>query len=437
MEFGDAVASFLREAVIQGRFELAKRGVLEWLIWVAPCLFLLEVPRYFLASWSVLVAQWFGFPKRDRAAEDQLLARRPLVSVVVAGRNESASIEDAIRSLLDQSYRNIEILVIDDCSDDNMDEIAGRYAKDRRIRFIRNRITRTGRPGATNIGVRLANGEFIVSVDADTTFDRDMVENMIRRFIDPRVGVVAGNVLVRNFDATLVTRLQQLEYALGIDLRKRWTDMCGCTLQASGAIGAFRRAAVKRIHGWDPELAEDADISLRMRKAGYRIAFAPDACAWTEAPDSLQVLIRQRMRWDRGTLRTYFRRHVDQMRPWRGGWNYGIELFTEHLLFCTASLIYPVYLVWMLLYAPWTLLLVMIFSAGVYVFGTVSSLIPLRFVCTRSWSGWGTVKAALWMPIYKELMRWPRILVVILELMWIGYEDPYLPDEAWREARRG
>lgn len=92
-------------------------------------------------------------------------------------------------------------------------------------------------------------------MDADTTCDRRMIESILRGFADPRVGVVAGNVLARNRDANLLTRLQTLEYATAIDMSKRWAGLWGRTLQASGAIGDFRVEALRRIGGWDPKLA--------------------------------------------------------------------------------------------------------------------------------------------------------------------------------------
>jgi cellulose synthase/poly-beta-1,6-N-acetylglucosamine synthase-like glycosyltransferase len=111
--------------------------------------------------------------------------------------------------------------------------------------------------------------------------------------------------------------MQAIEYLVGIGLGKRWTDLRGVTLQASGALGAFRREAVQSVGQWDSELAEDTDISLKLQKAGWRVRFAPRAIAMTDAPETWRAIARQRYRWDRGTQRTYYHKHRGLMSPFR------------------------------------------------------------------------------------------------------------------------
>jgi len=340
---------FLSEFSEFAWFELTKRSVFDWLLFFMPLVLFFEFPRYYLPLFVLLIARRLGLPRRDRRAEDAFLDQGRLVSVVIAGRNEAATIGSAIESLLDQNYPNLEIIIVDDSSDDDMYGIVRRYARQGRVRLIRNnaRRGRAGRPVATNLGVRVANGEFIVSLDADTTFDRDMIRNILRPFVDPRVGVVAGTVKPRNPFENLLTQLQTIEYALAIDMRKRWTDLFGCTLQASGAIGAFRRQAVMELGNWDPELAEDADISLRMIKQGWRLAYAPGAQALTVVPTKLKTLIGQRTRWDRGGLRMYVKKHWRVLDPRVGGWVVAQEMWGELIAFLLSTVLFPFYLVWL------------------------------------------------------------------------------------------
>lgn len=420
------------------RYELHRRSLGDWLFAFAPIVLFLEVPRYYLPSLLVVVARWFRYP-REHFDEDLVDPQRaPLVSCVVAGRNEEATIVQAIRTIEDQDYPNIEILIVDDASEDRMFELARPYARQGVVRLVRNRSRRgrSGRAAATNLGVRLARGEFIASLDADTTLDRGAIRHLVAQFRDPRVGVVAGNVLVRNPDTNLLTRCQALEYAVGIDLHKRWTHLCGCTQQASGAIGAFRRAAVLELGGWDAELAEDTDVSLRMVKAGWKIAFAPRAVAFTEVPDRLKVLIKQRTRWDRGTMRTFFRKHRRLFLPGTAGWSFATEMWSEWIFHVFAALLFPIYVGW-LLWTGWFLFLfVSTVCLGVYLALSVLAWVAVALGCERVENAWKLLPATLATPFYKGLLRWVRIRAVFFELFHIRYTDSFLPPSAWRNAPR-
>ena len=419
-------------------FEIGKRSTTDWILCFAPIMVFLEIPRYYMPLVGVVIAHRLGYPRRDLQREKVLLERAPKVSVVVAGRNEGATIEAAIRSLLAQDYPNLEIIVVDDSSDDDMAEIAGRYARRGLIRFFQNSAERGrgGRPSASNLGMRMATGEILLSVDADTTFDRRLIHNVVAPFADPWVGVVAGNVMARNAHRNLLTEMQTIEYAISIDLHKRWTDLFGSTLQASGAIGAFRREAVCEIGGWDQELAEDTDVSLRMVKAGWKIAFSPEAVAMTEVPSDLGVLIRQRTRWDRGGLRTYFRKHLRLMRPSVSGWHFAKELWSEFLFFFLATCLFPFYLAWLCTQGLAVALFVLTVSWLVNTVLSVSSLFAIGLVSKRIQEPRALLTAALAYPFYKGFFRWVRVRAFLMEMLRIKHEDSFLPDSAWVYAPR-
>jgi cellulose synthase/poly-beta-1,6-N-acetylglucosamine synthase-like glycosyltransferase len=397
----------------------------------------LELPRYYLPMLGLLICRWLRLPRVDEVRRTAFLARAPLVSIVIAGRNEEEAIEGSIRSLLEQDYPNFEVIVIDDGSDDRMHEIASRYSRRGQIRLIKNASSRgrSGRPSATNMGVRLANGEFIVSLDADTSYDRTMLRHLIEPLADPRIGVVAGNVLPENTDKNLLTRLQTIEYAMGIDINKQWTAMLGTTVQASGAIGAFRRSAVLDVGCWEQELAEDSDISLRMIKAGWKIAFAPEAVARTDVPDTWGVLSRQRARWDRGGLRTLFKKHTRLLRPSAGGLVFSIELFSQMFFFLLVTLAYPIYIVWLLTKGLFLAFFVLGISAGIYSVLSILSIGAISVLSDRIPRPWALLGAALLLPAYKGCLRWVRLRAFLEEFLQIGTEDSYLPTTAWANTR--
>ena len=409
-------------------YEIERRTLHDWVFCFAPILLFLEIPRYYLPMLGVLAARALGHPKRRAGRIRELMHRPPLVSVVIAGRNEAATIDSAIRSVLDQDYPDFEVIVVDDSSGDDTWAIARRWERRGRIRLFRNSSPRgrSGRPGASNLGMAMARGEIIVSLDADTTHDRSMITRLVEGFADPRVGVVAGNLHCRNSGHNLLTRLQTLEYAVAIDLKKRWSDLLGCTLQASGAIQAFRRCVLTDVRGWDQELAEDTDVSLRIVQAGWRLAFAPDAVALTEVPTSLKVLTRQRHRWDRGGVRASFKKHWRMMSPRVTGWSFASELWAEFGFAVLATVVYPIYLLWLATHGLWLLLFVWIVMTAVNAALSLFALGVVSVVCTRLQNPLSLLGAALVTPFYKGYLRWVRLKALVYELLRLRYEG-HLP----------
>ena len=427
---------WLSEGAAFAERELGSRSFFEWLFCFAPLLVLLEVPRYCLPALGLLFRRVRG----DKAEAYTVRGRfpsPPLVSVIVAGRNEEASIEGAIRSLLDQDYPAYEIIVVDDSSSDRTAEIVRRHASGGRIRFLRNEASRGrgGKPSALNMGMAVARGEFLVSVDADTRFARDMVRQVVAPLADGRIGVVAGNVKVRNA-GSLLTRLQSFEYSLAIDLYKRWTDRSASTLQASGAVAAFRVRALREIGGWSPELAEDTDVSLRMIKAGWRVAFAPRAVAWTDAPETLSELAAQRARWSRGGWRTFLLKHHRLMRPTRGRMSIAYELGCEMLFFVLGTFAVPLYLTWLAFQGVFSLLFVLLVTGAAYGALSLSLLALTRSVTEADARRRIGLAPALLMPLYMEWLRWVRLRALLAEFLLIGSEHPFLPRSAWAHKAR-
>jgi cellulose synthase/poly-beta-1,6-N-acetylglucosamine synthase-like glycosyltransferase/peptidoglycan/xylan/chitin deacetylase (PgdA/CDA1 family) len=225
---------------------------------------------------------------------------RPTVSVLVPAFNEGRVIGRTLEHLLASDYPGLEIVVIDDGSTDGTETVVASFLTDQRVRYLREE--NGGKGAALNTGIRESSGEIVVAMDADTLFERTTISRLVRRFADPRVGAVAGNIKVGNRRG-LLTQWQSLEYVVGINLDKRCFDVLNCVTVVSGAVGGWRRTALKHVGGFSPEtLAEDMDLTLSVRRAGYRIVFEPTAVAWTEAPATVASLAKQRLRWTFGTL---------------------------------------------------------------------------------------------------------------------------------------
>lgn len=239
----------------------------------------------------------------------------PAVTVVVPAYREEPVIARTIGSLLAQDYDGpLHVVIIDDGSPDATYEAAVRAAAgDPRVTVLRQ--ANGGKASALNHGVRYARSEIVVCLDADTQFESRTVRELIAPLVDPRVGAVAGNAKVGN-RVNLVTRWQAIEYITSQNLDRRAFAVLNCIIVVPGAVGAWRRSLVLDAGGFGGDtLAEDQDLTIRLRTAGHSIAYAERAVAWTEAPDTLGALSRQRFRWSFGTLQCAWKHKGALLRP--------------------------------------------------------------------------------------------------------------------------
>jgi len=96
----------------------------------------------------------------------------------------------------------------------------------------------------------------------------------------------------------VLTRWQALEYITAQNLERRALATLGCITVVPGAVGAWRREAIAKLGGFPSDtLAEDQDLTIMIQRAGYKVIFDQDAVAWTEAPDTMAGLAKQRFRW--------------------------------------------------------------------------------------------------------------------------------------------
>ena len=223
------------------------------------------------------------------------------VSVLIPAYNEDKVIEASVRRVLGSQGPRIEVIVIDDGSTDRTGRIvADAFGLDPRVTLLS--LPNGGKARALNEGLRLAKGEVVIALDADTQFEADTIARLTHWFADPSIGAVAGNAKIGN-RVNLVTRWQALEYVTAQNLERRALAALGAVTVVPGAVGAWRRAALDEVGGYPHDtLAEDQDLTIAIRRAGWSVACDAYAIAWTEAPDSFRTLFRQRYRWAFGTL---------------------------------------------------------------------------------------------------------------------------------------
>ncbi len=229
----------------------------------------------------------------------------PKVSIIVPAYNEDVVIQKSLISIMEQTYPRLEIIVVDDGSADATFVKAKQLEYDNGVSSLKVlRKPNGGKAKALNYGMEHSSGELIMVVDADSKLSDDAIERMVPYFDDLRVAAVAGSVYVSNRINTL-TRLQALEYIEGLNMARNGQAFFKLVSIIPGPIGIFRQTALQEVGGYDSDtFAEDADLTLKLIAAGYRIDFEPEAFAYTEAPDSLLDLLKQRYRWTRGILQS-------------------------------------------------------------------------------------------------------------------------------------
>jgi cellulose synthase/poly-beta-1,6-N-acetylglucosamine synthase-like glycosyltransferase len=205
-----------------------------------------------------------------------------------------------------------------------------------------------GKAEALNYGLRYATGEVIITLDADTLFMPETVAALAHRFYNPQLGAVSGNTKVGN-RVNIVTRWQALEYITSQNLdRRAFASLNGITV-VSGAVGAWRREAIERAGGFSSDtLAEDQDLTIRVRRLGYKIGYEEAAIGWTEAPESVGTLARQRFRWSYGTLQCMWKHRGALFRPRYGalGWLSMPNVWIFQILFPLISPLMDLMLLW-------------------------------------------------------------------------------------------
>jgi peptidoglycan-N-acetylglucosamine deacetylase len=223
------------------------------------------------------------------------------VSVLIPAYNEAKVIENSIRRVLASEQVHVEVIVLDDGSQDGTsDVVRAAFAGEQRVKLLT--LENGGKARALNQGLRIARGDIVIALDADTQFEPLTIARLARWFEDEEIGAIAGNAKVGN-RVNLVTRWQSVEYVTSQNLERRALASLDAIMVVPGAVGAWRKAALDEVGGYPVDtLAEDQDLTIAIQRKGWRVGYDIDAVAWTEAPESFGALAKQRFRWAFGTL---------------------------------------------------------------------------------------------------------------------------------------
>lgn len=237
---------------------------------------------------------------------------KPFVSVIIPVYNEERVICKTVGSILRSRYPSFEVIVVNDGSTDGtVDVLRDMFGTNPRVKLISKE--NGGKASALNDGIREAYGKIVVILDGDTVIHPDTIARLVEHFADDRrVVAVSGNVKVGNI-CNLLTLWQHVEYVTGFNLERRAFSELNCITVVPGAIGAWRKRAIENVGFFkDDTLAEDTDITLELLRKGYRITYEESAYAYTEVPENLAGLLKQRYRWLFGTLQCLWK-HKDAL----------------------------------------------------------------------------------------------------------------------------
>ena len=258
--------------------------------------------------------------KTEKFAVSANVKLEPTVSILIPARDEEMVIGRLLRRMTELTYpqNKLEIIVIDDASSDSTGRIADEYAHQFSFIKVLHRSKADGGNGkaaAMNAGYKIATGEILLCFDADYCPQKDIVEKLVEKFRDSKVGAVQGRVVVLNEPQNLVTRLVALERIGGYRVDQEARDELSLIPQFGGTVGGFRRSVLESLGGWDESiLAEDTDLTFRVHLAGYKVGYVGDAECYEEAVDNWKAYRKQRYRGARGRMQCCFKHSLNVLK---------------------------------------------------------------------------------------------------------------------------
>jgi cellulose synthase/poly-beta-1,6-N-acetylglucosamine synthase-like glycosyltransferase len=364
----------------------------------------------------------------------------PLVSVVIAGRNESATIGQVIRGALLCGYKNLEVIFVDDNSSDNSVAVARHAAlsvlgsgKDSERVRVYPSPRRNGKASSLNIAIRLARGEFIAVTDADSVIQYGTIQHWLLPFADPRVGAVSANIRVMNMPASLHTRFQELEYAMRFSLNKFILSKLNLIPVVPGMGGMFRAEILRRLHGYDTGLGDDTDMTQMVRKQQWKLGFSLGAVVHTAVPVTRHHLWSQRARWSRNSIKIRLSKHRELFVLGRFGFASAIVVVRLLAGRTTLNWLMTIGAAFLLsISGPFTVPEIIGSLYWITVLFVLIRLLIARGVC-------GTpAPVNFWLvPFYPFYLVWwtmPKMCGEMSELFRIGAQHNYVPDHVWNES---
>ena len=237
--------------------------------------------------------------KMKRKASERFRNQSELCSIVIPARNEESVIKRTVLNCLQQTYRNVEVIVVcHNCTDRTFDEAK---VEDPRVKVFDLQTKEAGKGIALNYGVEKSSGNYILVLDSDGLLTRDFLENALPLF-DENYAAVQGRYIASNRNFNFVTRMLALEGDLWSTPFMSIRSHLGrrCPLGGTGYI--VRKDILAKVGMFANHLVDDYELTFRLLRNGYRIAYAPLSVNYDEKPPTLEFMLRQRARWGKGFI---------------------------------------------------------------------------------------------------------------------------------------
>jgi cellulose synthase/poly-beta-1,6-N-acetylglucosamine synthase-like glycosyltransferase len=235
----------------------------------------------------------------------------PQVSIIVACWNEESTLDATVESIFASDYPRtaIEVILVDDGSTDTTWQKMQRYKDDPQITLLHKK--NGGKFTAINYALEVATGSLIATVDADTKLEPTALGFMVDRFLQDESLDALGSTIVLTEPQTLTQIAQSVEYQMFAFTKLILAKMHGA-LVVPGAFSMYRKKVFKTIGFFkEAHKLEDLELTFRMQEAHMKVGQSRDAIAYTNAPDTIVSLFKQRLRWGYGFIKnSYDYRHL-------------------------------------------------------------------------------------------------------------------------------
>lgn len=232
---------------------------------------------------------------------------KPFITVMIPSHNEEGVITKTVQNVLGMDYKNFEIIVIDDRSEDNtanvIRDLENKYEKVTAL--VRDKDAFPGKSAVLNDAMSLARGDAILVFDADARVEADFLSKLVPNLEPEDVGAVQARKVISNKDHNILTRCQNNEYTLDSHFQIGRDAVKGAVeLRGNGEL--IKKTALVDIGGWNNHtITDDLDMSTKLHIKGWDVRFCPEAIVYEEGIIYLTPLYRQRRRWLEGSIRRY------------------------------------------------------------------------------------------------------------------------------------
>ncbi|MBI2029862.1 glycosyltransferase [Candidatus Gottesmanbacteria bacterium] len=234
------------------------------------------------------------------------------ITVLIPCHNEELTIKNCILSVLSQSRKPDQTIVVNDGSSDKTQKILRKFGSE--IRVV-NLSKKTGNKSiAQEKGLKYVNGDILITTDGDTVLDRDFIKNILKEFKNPKVAASAG--YVKSIKQNWLTGVRQIDYLISQEIHKKAQSLVDALYVIPGCAAAYRTKLFKKHIPFDHDtLTEDLDFTYKFHKKGLKVTFCSEAIVYTQDPSRFNDYVMQLRRWHGGNWQNLVKHYDVLNRP--------------------------------------------------------------------------------------------------------------------------